>query len=139
MARDASLGRFFTTQLMELEVGGDGGLQMTQIVNCTDIAVLLVDWGSAGFGEEAVLTTKLSVDHGQGFKKIGIEMINKPEFSSSVPDFYFCVVDLLELGHNRRSPFQLASFQAFVANQDITTILSGDTKCLQLQGAPKKM
>ena len=129
--RDASIGRFFASETLFLEVSKE--LVAKQVIICTDIADLILNWTSSTDEEENGISLKISVDHGQGFLKIGAQVIDKPDFSNSVSDFLLlCVAEVSESRHNLLSLLSLPPFVKLFENTRFTILLSADLKCLQL-------
>ena len=130
--RDASIGRSFVCESVLLE-DSNKDLVLKEVVVCNDISSLILNWISSDDEGEDVISLKIGIDHGQGFLKVGVQVIDKPEFSNSVSDFLLlCVAEVSESRHNLLSLLTLEPFVTFFENQRFTTMLSADIKCLQL-------
>lgn len=129
--RNVSIGRFFASETLLLEESKK--LISKQVIICNDIADLILNWISSTDEDENGISVKISVDHGQGFLKVGVQVIDKPEFSNSVSDFLLlCVAEVSESRHNLLSLLSLPQFVRFFENGRFTILISADLKCLQL-------
>ena len=80
-----------------------------------------------------MMNVKIGIDHGQGFRKIGVQIVDKPEFSNSVSDILLIrVTEVSESRHNLITLLTMPPFVTFFDDPRFTVVLSADLKCLQL-------
>ena len=140
--RDAALSKYFSsTDELQFELHqkddqstDDKYLANVPMIYCNDINGLIKDWWPSDTSDTfPTLVIKCSVDYGQGFLKVSVQILNDERYSNSVSELLLvALVEAPETRKNLLTIFSIESFQNFFSDPDFSTILVADNKCLQL-------
>ena len=102
------------------------------LVYCNDIQQLVEGWLKPSANKQ-ITTLKISVDHGQDFLKISLQIIDNPKFANSVSHLLLlAVVEVPESREILQYIFALNSFKRLFNDPNFTIVICADIKCHQL-------